>query len=475
MKREGSTLLRPAGSPGFLEKFALTSGNALSTFHGQLIQLLLLYYYTDIIGIDPGAVALLFLGTRLFCAVLSPLTGLLFDRMPTTRWGRYKPWFAGATALTGLLGWLVYSVQGSSMPAKLAFATASFLLYSIVMTIGSGPALALGTVMTKRMNDRVSIGQMMLFMVMAGVILAQAGALPLFKLLGGGDDAVGFSRLMFLVALVGVAFALLQARSIRERFAVRTHVDGMRPSIVSMTGSLLRNRPALIVYAITFSTTLFSGIRTMASIYYLKYYFHDESLLAIAGAVAFLPGVLGALLSPRVIRRLDVRATVLLNALFHAVALSVTFLLPATGIGVGAYIALLSLMALSSGLASPAQATMLPAAMDFEEWKTGVGLNSFMGSIQNSISLLSTAFAGAFVAASLKWSGYVPGALNQSATSVLGFRAMNSLIPAAFTLLTLFVLGYDLSERRQTEIARDLAERHVPVEKAVNGIVEVNT
>lgn len=74
----------------FGEKIAASVTGGTGTIHTQVIQLFMLYFYTDIMKISPAYVAGLFLVTRIAAAFLAPAFGIFVDRV-TTPWGKYKP------------------------------------------------------------------------------------------------------------------------------------------------------------------------------------------------------------------------------------------------------------------------------------------------------------------------------------------------------------------------------------------------
>ena len=57
-----------------------------------LISGFLLIFYTDVVSLDPGAVAIIFLITRIIDAFNDPILGYIVDHIPKTKWGRFRPY-----------------------------------------------------------------------------------------------------------------------------------------------------------------------------------------------------------------------------------------------------------------------------------------------------------------------------------------------------------------------------------------------
>lgn len=151
----------------------------------------------------------------------------------------------------------------------------------------------------------------------------------------------------------------------------------------------------------------------------------------------------------------------LVNAFVGIISSVLIIACPPTQMGVILYMVLLCAVSLFSGIAQPAQGTMMPAAMDYTEWKTGLNVNSFMGSLSGFLQSLSTAISGAVAAGSLAVIGYVAGAAQQNASTRMGLRVMMGIVPAIILVLTLCVYWFDLTEDKQAQIAKDLKARRL--------------
>jgi GPH family glycoside/pentoside/hexuronide:cation symporter/probable glucitol transport protein GutA len=75
-----------------IEKLVLPLSGFTGTLQLQIIQLFLLYFYTDIYKISAAYVAVLLLVARVASAVLAPTFGMYVDKI-NLPWGKYRPWF----------------------------------------------------------------------------------------------------------------------------------------------------------------------------------------------------------------------------------------------------------------------------------------------------------------------------------------------------------------------------------------------
>ena len=86
------------GKPlSLVEKLGYGAGDMASNFYMGVINVFLLYYYTDVWGIDPASAAFMFLITKVIDAVSDPCMGLISDRTKS-RWGRHRPCLMGSCA-----------------------------------------------------------------------------------------------------------------------------------------------------------------------------------------------------------------------------------------------------------------------------------------------------------------------------------------------------------------------------------------
>ncbi len=441
----------------FREKLAATLAGFNGTIHSQMIAVFLLFYYTDILEVSLTYVAGLILVARIIGAISAPVFGIIVDRI-TTPWGKYVPWYLILGVPIGVFGWLTFTDFNLSPVGKLIYITVTLIIYSILIACLQAPGAAVGPAITKRIDERISMGQISYFLVMLAAIFISTVTQPMYKVLGGGDDSRGFSILMGFIAVLCVSISIFQVTTLKERYVVTRSKKTNNPSFKELLIAVFTNKAAIIVYIYVFSINLANGIRSAVMIHYFKYYFNFESLIVLFGIVGLIPTIIGVMLSSKVTARFGLKANVLSCAFISVLSMVSVMFIPNSTFGIIMFLTFSIISSLFLGFASPAQGAMLPAAMDYTEWKTGINANAFMGSLKGFMQTIATALAGSVAATGLAFIGYVPG-VEQSSETIYGLKILMGLLPSIVIALTGCVAFFDLTEEKQVQITKDLAER----------------
>ena len=136
------------------------------------IQFFLLFYYTDIAGINPGlAGSALLVGKLTWDAINDPVFGYLSDRT-RSRWGRRKPYMLLGAIPFGLSIWLLFSLPPGLVGVKAFLAVlGSFLLADTTQTLVSVPYYALSAELTYDYDERTSLISIRMIFTVLGYIL----------------------------------------------------------------------------------------------------------------------------------------------------------------------------------------------------------------------------------------------------------------------------------------------------------------
>ena len=108
------------------------------------IQFFLLFFYTDVLGLDPGlSGTAILVGKLTWDAINDPVFGYISDRT-RTRLGRRRPYILAGAIPLGLAAWLLYSIP-AGLTGAIAFLVilGTFLLFDTMHTLGGVPYYAM--------------------------------------------------------------------------------------------------------------------------------------------------------------------------------------------------------------------------------------------------------------------------------------------------------------------------------------------
>jgi hypothetical protein len=137
----------------FKEKLGYGFGDAASSMFWKLFGMYLLFFYTDVFGMEAAAVGTMFLITRIWDSFFDPVVGVIADRTES-KWGKFRPYLLFLAIPFGVIGVFTFYTPAFSTPDKVIYA---YVTYSLMMIIYSGinvPYASLLGVISPDLKDR---------------------------------------------------------------------------------------------------------------------------------------------------------------------------------------------------------------------------------------------------------------------------------------------------------------------------------
>lgn len=443
------------------EKLGYGLGDTASNIFFQFVNIFLLYYYTDVLGLAPAAVGTLFVVTRFWDAVNDPLMGAISDRT-NTRFGKYRPYLLWMAVPFGLFGYLVFANPDFSQAGKLVYAYVTYIGLMMAYTAINVPYSALMGVMTPSSAERTSLSSYRFVGAFSGMLLISLCVRPLVRELGGDDEATGFKLSMALLSVIAVLMFLTTFATTRERIKPQSN-EGQ--SIRRDLKFLAQNRPWIIMVIAAILTLSNVAVRGAVTNHFFKYYVGDDgtpvlwfldrtSLILTSGALAFIVGIFfTTALGKRFGKRNALMGLTILNGL----TLIAFYFIPAESYGT-----MLAVNALGNLIAGPTPAlvwAIYTDVVDYGEWKFGRRTTGLAFSAAMFAQKMGLTIGGGAAGWLLAFYGFVANE-QQSETSLQGIRLMFSVLPGALAFANGIVLiWYPLTEKMVADIERDLEER----------------
>ena len=239
----------------WLQRIGFGSGDLAQNLIYQTIAMYLLFFYTDIYGLEPAHAATMFLVVRLVDVLWDPLVGTYVDKH-NPKMGKYRSYLVlggiPLTALAILCFWNGFA--DSSYTVKLIYAYITYVGLSMLYTLINVPYGALNSSLTRDTDEITILTSVRMFMANCGGLAVGSG-LPLLVAflapMATGDtslpkDPGAWFTTMTIYALVGLALLIFCFSQCKER-VVMDEKETANVKVSDLWTEFLRNRPLRII------------------------------------------------------------------------------------------------------------------------------------------------------------------------------------------------------------------------------------
>ena len=428
------------------------------------MQFFLLFYYTDVAGIDPALAGLaLMVGKLTWDAFNDPLFGYWSDRT-RSRFGRRRIYMIIGAVPLGIAAWIMFSLPKGLTGAAAFFAVLlSFWLVDTFHTMTTTPYYALTPELTRDYNERASLTSIRMVYSVFGYILGAA----LTTLLAGIFQGTGlnlqqaWSATGAVFGTIAVITTLVTTLSIKERPELAGEPSKLPP--VKAILIPFKNKP-FVVLMIAFILSSFSfTVLTALVPYFIQYQLNMKDSVPIVLLVMLL--MIGIFLIPAklVSDKINKGPAYALGLFIASLAVISSFFLP------HAASPLIYVVAAVAGLGFSAQWvfpwSMLPDVIEYDEKMTGERREGIYYGLWAFLSKFTGALGVAVSGWALGLFGYVPN-VEQTVRALFGIRLFFAVVPAVVILISLpFLVWYPITRKSHAALVKELAERKAPESK----------
>jgi glucuronide carrier protein len=432
------------------------AGDLANNLAFSLQALFLLIYYTNVVGLDPAAIATMFLVVRVWDAFADLAAGRLVD-LTRSRWGKFRPYLLFASLPLLLSSIALFSVPSfGSTTAKYVYAYITYALLGFLYSLTNIPYGSLSTAMTQDPVERSRLGIWRTVGPILGTfILVLVIAPQITRYRTQPEQLQTFLTTVTIVfAVVGYALYLFCFANSKEQVFREAKPVTVRETVATIR----QNRPLLIlcVSNLVFLTGVFSLQATQA--YYAAYILGNSSELIWMVLATSLATFVAVPVVPRFVARIGKKRTFLVGALGLVVMGVWIFFMPAS---VPVVVVSFFVFGLFQNLSMSLLFAFEADAVEYGEYQTGKRTEGATYAIYSFFRKVSQAVAGAVAGYALAFGGFVAKAPEQPDSALVTIRGLVGLGPAVFGLLgALIFLAYPLTDTRFREIVRELHARH---------------
>jgi len=412
-------------------------------------------FLTDVVGISAGVAAIAIFIGKTWDYLNDPMVGYLSDRT-RTRWGRRRPFLLFGALPFALLFALLWTRPPIANETTLViYYAAAYVLYDTASTFVSMPYFALTPELTEDYDERTSLTSYRMFFSIVGSLVAFT--VPI--MIVGSMRPENASK----VFLMGAIFALISAIPIWVvffSFRERSHyMSQEQPKLRDSLRAALKNRPFIFGAVIFLLTWVCIDILQVGLLYFIKYVVQLEEQSDLLMATIFVTAIFALPVWNWVSRRWNKRAAYVAGIAFWAVVQLVLITLnPATSLSF--VLVLCFLAGIGVGAAHVLPWSILPDAVEWDEWQTGERHEGMFYSLVTLAQKVASSVAIPLMLVILDITGYIPNSAQQPTSALTGIRLVLGPIPATLLLIgIIFAILYPLNREQFRQVVKDLELR----------------
>jgi len=427
----------------------------------QCIALYISYFYTDIFGIKPGHVAILFLVSRFWDAINDPIMGTIIERLSPKR-GKYWPYIMWGALPFGVAAIMTYTTPNFSYGWKLVWAAISYNLLNMLYTFIIQPYISAASLMTNDQHERTRLQS-------TRMMLAQTGGVVCAVMLPGLSGF--FTRYMSLqkgymlttAIMATIMFVILiwGSHQILEKIPPQPINPRDKANAKDVFRIWFTMKPVFIMFVLFLGVYSLSQIQSTMGAYYIKYFAQREDLISVFSMLMMLPSVFGVPCVPALARKFKKRGTVFIGLIIAAFGAAMLYLMPSNAIA-GMMISR-SITSFGYGILMGILWSIITDPVEYVDWKSGKRYTAICMTIIGLGIKFGMVIGGTLPNAVLEKVGYIANQ-TQNVQVIAAIRNLTSLLPLCVVLVTIVIFGlfYNLDEEKIIRIQKDIAIRNNP-------------
>ena len=450
------------------EKIGYGFGDAASSMFWKLFGMYLMFFYTDVFGLEAQVVGTMFLITRVWDSLFDPIIGAIADRT-NSRWGKFRPYLLYVAVPFGVIGVFTFYTPSFNDSGKIIYAYATYSLMMMVYSVINVPYASLLGVMSSSPKTRSVLATYRMTFAYLGSFVTLLFFNPLVSYFSDNDiessnQQYGWVMAASVVAVSAVILFFLCFLWTKERVVA---ISDDHSSLKEDVKNLLRNKPWWILLGAGVFTLVFNSVRDGAALYYFKYYVEEDLfdhikifqipfvLSGLYFSIGQLANLVGVIIAAPLSNRIGKKNTFIGSMLIAFIGSIFFYWIPRDG--VFEIFTLQILISCCAGIVFPLLWSMYADCVDYSEYKTGRRTTGLIFSSSSMSQKLGWAFGSALTGWLLGYFGFQANTI-QSDDTLNGIRMFLSFFPAIGALLSaIFVFFYPLDEARVINISESLS------------------
>ena len=448
-----------------LQCIGFGSGDLAQNLIYQTISMYLLFFYTNVYGLDPAVAAVMFLIVRIVDVIWDPLVGTYVDKHDP-KLGKYRAYLIlGGIPLTAfaiLCFWNGFS-------GSLFYAYFTYVGLSMCYTLVNVPYGALNASLTRDTAEITKLTSVRMFMANVGGLAVGMGIPMILKFFDPSEttdmsmsDSAWFAT-MALYGSIGLALLIFCFSQCSERVVMdKSETENVKVSDLWM--EFVHNRPLRILAFFFITAFAMMAIGNAAGAYYINYNLSGSAEeLSIFMGLGSIPAFIFMPMIPAIKRMVGKKGMFyifLVTAIIGMGMLYAISVIPA--LRQHMWMVYIAQFIKSTGVivATGYMWALVPEVISFGEYTHGRRISGIVNALTGIFYKAGMALGGVVPGLVLAFVGFDKTAPTQTPFAEQGILWLVAVIPAILLALAMFIISrYELDDDVIDRINREIESR----------------
>lgn len=442
------------------EKLAYCFGDPALTLMYTMTTTLLIYFYTNVVGISAGSVGMIMLVSRVFDGVSDVIMGTIIDRTHS-KYGKARIWILRLAVPYALAAVFLFTMPGLGDMGKVIYAFVTYnIMNTVVYTAISQPFHALGSLMSRDRRERDVICNIRMILSITASMIITAFTLPLINKLAVviQNEQAAWIIVTAVYAAVSVFVLINTYITCTERVQTAQKVKENIPFLKALKATVT-NPYFLIALGLMLFYTVYQIIIGTDLTYYCQYVLNDVDLVMPLSAAEKIATIAGIALLPRILPRFGKRSLICVGCLV-GIAGQLIFLLNITSVPLG----IVTCIMRGIGIAPfyGVQYSLPSDAIEYGHWKTGIRIEGLMFSSMSMGQKAGSGFTSAIMGAVLSmaaFDGLKATAAEQAPAAIEAIKSFYLYVPIGIWLIMFLIAACYRLDKKYDRMMGELMAR----------------
>ena len=447
----------------WLQRIGFGSGDLAQNLIFQTTCMYLLFFYTDIYGLDAVDVSVMFTVGNVANVIWDPIVGALIDKN-NPRLGKYRAYlvFVGIP----LSGFAILCFWNGFAPSLL-YAYVTYIAMTLLYTFINVPYGALNSSLTRDTNEITILTSVRMFMANCGGLAVGSG-LPLLiayftdeKTDGLPKDPAAWFTTMTIYALVGLVLLLFCFSQCKEKVVMNAE-ESANVKISDLWMEFFHNRPLRVIAFFFITAFAMMSIGNAAGAYFINSNMHGTSeQLSIFMGLGSAPSFIFMPLVPMIKNAVGKKNMFYIFLSVAIIGMAILYVVAKMENPSMMYVYIAQFLK-STGVivATGYMWALVPEVISYGEYVSGKRIAGIVNALTGIFFKAGMTLGSVVAPAILAYVAYDPKSVSQSPLAEEGILWLVCVLPAILLLLAMFIISkYELDDATIDKINKEIESR----------------